>query len=229
MKIYSFSSKGNRFLNQDYFKNVVILKDISMHIVADGIGGYKYGELAAKIATDTFTDFIVQNIKNTSIENNINMAFVAANNAVIEESKKLKSKIGTTIAGVIINQNDIYAFWLGDVRIYLFRGNKQLFVSKDHSLINQMRNEEIVPIEKIDKYKHIITKSIPEKYFKDPVPIVKLNKEQNDTIIICSDGLHNNIDPCIFIEKKNVDLDKYLNEYSSKMNDNYTITLLKEK
>lgn len=229
MKIYSFSSKGNRILNQDYFKNIVILKDISMHIVADGMGGYEYGELAAKIATDTFTEFMVQNIKNNSIENNINMAFVAANNAVIEESKKLKSKIGTTIAGVIINQNDIYAFWLGDVRIYLFRGNKQFFVSKDHSLINQMRNEEIVPIEKIDRYKHIVTKSIPEKYFKDPVPIVKLNKEQNDTIIICSDGLHNNIDPGIFIEKKTVDLDKYLNEYSSKMNDNYTITLLKEK
>lgn len=229
MKIYSFSSKGNRTHNQDYYRNVVVSKDISMHIVADGMGGYEYGELAAKIATDTFADFILLNIKNTSIENNINMAFIAANNAVIEESKRLESKVGTTIAGVIINQNDIYAFWLGDVRIYLFRGNRELFVSIDHSLINQIRNKEIIPIEKIDKYKHIVTKSIPEKHFKDPVPIVKLNKEKNDTIIICSDGLHNYIDPCFLINKKDIDLDKYLNEFSSKIYDNYTITLLKEE
>jgi len=52
MTVYSCCGKGNRVTNEVYIRSVQFENNTSLHIVADGMGGYLYGEIAAQVATD---------------------------------------------------------------------------------------------------------------------------------------------------------------------------------
>ena len=58
MKVYSYTGKGNRETNEDYIKSESLSNNVSLHIIADGMGGYQYGEVAAQVATETIFQFI---------------------------------------------------------------------------------------------------------------------------------------------------------------------------
>lgn len=48
MKVFSYTGKGLRKTNEEYIKSEILSDGISLHIIADGMGGYKFGEVASK-------------------------------------------------------------------------------------------------------------------------------------------------------------------------------------
>lgn len=223
MKIYSFSGKGNREINEDYYANIEFCEHSSLHVIADGMGGYSYGEVAAQTAVSTIINYLSEKYQEPDIEKNIQESLFQANEQIRIKQKELHSKLGATIAGIYINQEIAYAFWLGDVQIFHFRNQELLFVSESHSLINDMKKNGIVSTKDIERYGNIVTKSLSGTIFEEEIKISHLKLERDDCICLCSDGLYHVIDPQLLMSLSNSELDERMKAYDASVEDNYTL------
>lgn len=223
MKIFSYTGKGLRKTNEDYIKSEILSDSISLHIVADGMGGYDYGEVASKTATEAIFQFLAESNIQGDIPALIQQAVEFANSQILTLRNQYHTKLGTTIAGVLIIDSAAYAFWLGDVQIQHFRDNKQLFISESHTLINEMKQNGPVSTKEIERYKHIVTKSLSGTLSDSHLPIVEIQLQQGDTICISSDGLYNSIAPASLILKTDKEIVDVFEGMKESNDDNFSI------
>lgn len=184
MKVFKYSNIGNREQNQDYLVSTKLGQDSSLHLVADGMGGYECGDIASKIVGDSYVYGLSRNM---SIED---ATREASNNIQIERRNLGVAKIGSTVAGVLICGMKATIFWAGDSRVYLFRNKEQLFQTEDHSILNELSRKKKLSFEERERYGHIITRSImgnPD----DMVDTCEMTLQEGDELLICSDGLYN--------------------------------------
>lgn len=189
--LYSFSNKGKRKSNQDYLISKLINPECSLHIVVDGMGGYEYGEMASKLVAENIYTYLstVKEINEKEIQKAVNKT----NLIIKQKSDDFGAKIGATLAGVIILKNTAFLFWVGDVKIIHIRNNELLFETHSHTLINQMIENGNV-INKIERYKHIVTRSISGKVKDGIIEYYISNLLTDDLVIIYSDGVSDILD-----------------------------------
>ena len=226
MKVYSYSGKGNREKNEDYIKSELLANDVSLHIVADGMGGHQFGEIASRVATEAIFQFITKNGIGGDMHSLIQQAVEYANEQIFSKQNQYHAKLGTTLAGILIIDSTAYAFWFGDVQIQHFRNNKQLFISESHSLINETKKNVIISAIEIEGSKHIVTRSLSGSPLDEPVPIVEIRLQQAETICISSDGLYNSINPASLIKNFDGGLDAQLQNLENNNEDNFSITII---
>ena len=184
MKVFKYSNIGNREQNQDYLVSTKLGQDSSLHLVADGMGGYECGDIASKIVGDSYVYGLSRNM---SIED---ATREASNNIQIERRNLGVAKIGSTVAGVLICGMKATIFWAGDSRVYLFRNKEQLFQTEDHSILNELSRKRKLSFEERERYGHIITRSIMGN-LDDMVDTCEMTLQEGDELLICSDGLYN--------------------------------------
>lgn len=223
MKIFSYTGKGLRKTNEDYIKSEILSDSISLHIVADGMGGYDHGEVASKTATEAIFHFLAESNIQGDIPALIQQAVEFANSQILTLRNQYHTKLGTTLAGVLIIDSIAYAFWLGDVQIQHFRDNKQLFISESHTLINEMKKNGPVSTKEIERYKHIVTKSLSGTPLESHPPIVEIQLQQGDTICISTDGLYNSVNPSTLIAYPDIEIDTKLMQLEVTNEDNFSI------
>ena len=227
MNTISYTNKGLRSKNEDCLLSEQLSPDISFHVVADGMGGYNHGEKAAKRVVDTLFDQISRMDFSAIVEESIISACEKANQKLREEGAKLSSKMGATFAAVLILKDKVFAFWMGDSRIYQYNeSNQLLFQSVDHSLINELRLSRKLTTSEIRKYDSIVTRSLTGEIMENPPQIEILQYSPKDKLILCSDGLHKQINLNAIIEMTQDDLLSYLASVESRMNDNYSIIII---
>ena len=179
-------------------------QDSSLHLVADGIGGYDCGDIASKIVGDSY---IYGLSRNMSIED----ATREASKNIYRERQNLGvAKMGSTVAGVLLCGMKAKIFWAGDSRVYLFRNKEQLFQTEDHSILNELSRKRKLSFEERKRYGHIITRSIMGNA-DDEVDTYEMTLEEGDELLICSDGIYNDcpIDYLIdTIREDRFDIDK---------------------
>lgn len=227
MRVYSYSGKGKRETNEDYIKSDTLFNNVSLHIVADGIGGYQFGEVASQIATESIFQFITEKDIEGDIHSLIQQAVEFANSHIRSKRNQYHAKLGTTLAGFLMIDNSAYAFWVGDVQIQHFRANKQLFISESHSLINDMQKNGVVSVKEIERYKHVVTRSLSGSPLDTPIPIVQIQLQQGDTICISSDGFYNSVNPATLIHNTDLTISKELDALNKINQDNFSIITLK--
>lgn len=194
--------------NEDSF---YVNDKFGIYIVADGIGGYKGGEIASKIATEFLGERMskeleslnfsniksnkcLQNEENTILEI-IKASILETNNKIIKDSlEKNLYNMGTTIVLAICFNNFFYLVNIGDSRGYIW-SNKEKRVeqlTEDDSLVNDMIKLGKISIEESrdHRLKNIITKYLGSPNFSKPT-IKKIKWANNDILILCSDGLTN--------------------------------------
>lgn len=227
MNIITYTSKGLRSVNEDFLLSEQLTPDISFHIIADGMGGYSHGDKAARIVVETLFSQINQMDFYDISEETIIVACERANLNLRDEGAKLSSKIGATFAAVLILKEKVFAFWMGDTRIYQYNENNQLlFQSEDHSLVNELRSTRKLSLREIEKYDSIVTRCLTSD-FQDVSPQIEvLRYTFSDKLIICSDGLYKQINLDAVLGKNKNDLMSYLYSIENEMNDNYSIIII---
>lgn len=170
-------------------------------VVADGMGGREMGEVASDLATNKFIKEISDSILNSPLEKEnikfseiISKAVEVANKEVWELSKKKSNQIGTTLVGAIIVDRHVYIVNVGDSRAYLVSKKAVSQITKDHSVVQEMLDGKMITKEQAKHHprKNIITKALGlEENVKADVFEVDMNQ---DTLMLCSDGLSNLID-----------------------------------
>lgn len=197
MKEIYFSHIGKRKENQDLVLSQPLNNNYHLYLVADGMGGYDNGAKASKIISESISTYL-SNAKTISKES-IQKAINKANLAIKQELKNSSSKMGATLAGIIIQENVAMCFWVGDVQILHLRDYKLKFKSKSHTLLNEIiKNGNITDPEKLVKYTHIVTRSVQGDVEKSKVNYKEITLQEKDILTISTDGVHNIISPLQF-------------------------------
>lgn len=197
MQVISFSEKGHRVKNEDFILSEIWDENTSLHLIADGMGGYEHGEIAAETVAREMNRFLKENLSGyTMVHLIIQDAVNHANLALLRLRNEYKAQMGTTIAGILFINEQVYCFWLGDVRIYHLREKRIIFQSKDHSLVNELMEQgRLFEHEEILRLRHIVSKAVlGETGELIPDRHVINDLSENDILIVCSDGMHNVVD-----------------------------------
>lgn len=197
MEVYFQSDIGKRRKsNQDYTATFTNQKNQLLALLADGLGGHQAGDIASRQAVEeigiaweatTIDDsekavqWFLQHIQQT-------------NQRIFEkgQSQPTLSGMGTTLEVVTLLDNHLALAHVGDSRIYLFREQRLIALTEDHSLVNALLKSGEITQEMAENHprKNIITRSLgmPGSLEVD-VAIHRI--EDHDQLLLCSDGLTN--------------------------------------
>ncbi len=221
MNIISHTGIGARKENQDIILISELQNDMSLYLVVDGMGGYENGYEAAKIIIENIDSYLKTCKEITSTE--IDIALKKANLAIKQFNEATSSKSGATLGGIIRSADKSLIFWLGDVTICLFEDENILYKSKAHSLINSLvESGKVLTTDNINKYKHIVTKSISGKREIIEKGFFEISNNDYDKFLICSDGVTDTISYNDFVKVNVNDLNAVLKDKSK---DNYSYIL----
>ena len=188
-----------RELNQDYYYISPLEEELKLYILADGMGGYKGGEVASNLATNAAKEYVYQNFEKIEKEKNeilklVKEAILYANKVVYEKSKELKELegMGTTLEICLIYNNKAYIGHIGDSRVYRLRKGIMRRLTKDHSYVQQLIEDGKITREEANTHpkKNMLTKALGCMPYVEP-DIRARNIEKSDIFMMCSDGLTN--------------------------------------
>lgn len=189
----------SRQLNQDYYYIPSPEEEIKLYILADGMGGYKGGEIASSLATESVRQYIHNNFSETEKQKDgilklIKDAIIYANMVVYEKSKEIKELegMGTTLEVCLIYNRKAYIGHIGDSRIYRIRKGVMRRLTKDHSYVQQLVEDGKITREEANDHpkKNMLIKALGCTPYVEP-DIRARNIEKEDILVICSDGLTN--------------------------------------
>lgn len=197
MEVYFQSDIGKRRKsNQDYTATFTNQKNQLLALLADGMGGHQAGDIASRQAVEE----IGIAWEATTIDDSEKAVqwflqhIQQANQRIFEkgQSQPTLSGMGTTLEVVTILDNHLALAHVGDSRIYLFREQRLIALTEDHSLVNALLKSGEITQEMAQNHprKNIITRSLgmPGSLEVD-VAIHKI--EDHDQLLLCSDGLTN--------------------------------------
>ena len=140
MTVFAYSGVGGRKVNQDFLAYATMDNKHAVFIVADGMGGYSHGEIAAQVAASAVKDYVEENYKSLEPEVLLREAVAFANESISIKRIALHAKqMGTVIVVAYVCDNTAWIAWVGDSRVYVMRDGKPIFQTEDHSLINELR------------------------------------------------------------------------------------------
>ena len=229
-----------REINQDYYYISEENEEPRLYILADGMGGYKGGEIASKLATESAKKYIQSNFCNIIKEKEeilklIESAVEYANMVVYEKSKEDANLegMGTTLEICLIYNNKAYIGHVGDSRIYRIRKNIIRKLTKDHSYVQKLVEDKKITRDEAKTHpkKNMLIKALGCTPYVEP-DIRARNFEKGDIFIICSDGLTNMVEEKRIYELINEDFnsaaDKLINEANQAGGyDNITVIIIK--
>ena len=191
------SDKGlKRALNEDsacYLER----QNFKIYVVADGMGGHNAGEVASKMATDYIVRYIDENYSSEEDKATlISKAIKAANEEIFTFSKtndKLNG-MGTTVTAGLMTPQNIYIANVGDSCCMAFKNGELKKITKDHSLVQELLDSgTISELEAINHpKKNIITRALGTSSDVN-VDVFKIEADEYDLFMLCSDGLTNEI------------------------------------
>jgi serine/threonine protein phosphatase PrpC len=166
------------------------------------MGGAAGGEVASRMAANAFLKALTPADDDTprtaTPGHRIAAAIHAANQAVYQLSRKSPELrgMGTTLVALLLDPNShaarpsLIVAHVGDSRCYVFRHDRLLRLTQDHSLVEeQLRMGQITQFE-ADNHpmRNIITRAVGSQGSVDP-EVTQLNPERGDIFLLASDGL----------------------------------------
>jgi protein phosphatase len=159
-------------------------------VVADGMGGAQAGEVASKTAAEAFD----RDLPAGSPEPFLRETIETANRQIHELAGADPSRagMGTTITAAIVDSEseEVAVGHVGDSRAYRLRGGKLEQLTRDHSLVEEMRRKGQLTDEQAEDHpqRSIITRALgPEPEVE--VDVQTVPAAPGDVFLICSDGL----------------------------------------
>ena len=166
-----------------------------LFVVADGMGGAQAGEVASKAAAESFAGELPQAPPERLLEETIE----AANRTIHELARKDPELAGmgttTTAAIVDLEAEEVAIGHVGDSRAYRLRGGKFEQLTRDHSLVEEMRRKGQLTDAQAEDHpqRSIITRALgPEPEVQ--VDVQTVPAQDGDVFLICSDGLTTMLD-----------------------------------
>jgi len=186
----------SRSLNEDSWSWVQLGDDTHLCVVADGMGGHEAGEVASSLAVETicrearemFED--IDDIHPDKLEELLVHSFQEANNTVKGLAEERHNDMGTTMVAMLISGSTGVVANVGDSRAYRLRGDGLEQISKDHSLVARMVEQNRLSAEEARTHPHsnILLRTVGTERNVE-IDAFQVDLEAGDRLLLCSDGL----------------------------------------
>ena len=199
LKSFDFASESNigcvREENQDAEGHFFGING-ELFIVCDGMGGTDLGKIAAEIAVETISSIIMMEWIDNPTEL-IEKALRKANQRIYNYSLKVGKTAGTTVALMLVRNVKVWYAHVGDSRIYYRSGERFFALTTDHSVVQKMVDDNLITPEEALTHpkRNIVTKALGLEFSVEAdISSEPLLPADNDIVLLCSDGLTNELD-----------------------------------
>lgn len=177
---------------------VLIDQNLSLCVLADGMGGYNAGEVASDMAVHGMRDEMARLLGSrgpadeSGVARAMMMASRATNSAVFDASRSNPefAGMGTTLVMALFGGSKIWVGHIGDSRAYRLREGRLERISKDHSLLQEQLDAGLITPEEaaVSLQRNLVTRAMGVE------PEVELEVHghewhSGDVVLLCSDGL----------------------------------------
>ncbi len=202
-----FSSRTDKGLvrggNEDAFGT---LPEDGMVVVADGMGGYRAGEVASQIAVDTTLRHLHKSLDGQpTLEQSLREAEQAMEEANLaiwraaDAAPEIKGMGTTVVMGMFLDWKLAFA-WVGDSRLYRMRKGRLTQLTTDHTLV-----QELVTQGMFDSISEAVQAGVGDNVLtralgaEGPVPVGLDSVEVavDDLFMFCTDGLNHMVDDTV--------------------------------
>lgn len=173
-------------------------------LVADGIGGARFGDLASQLAIETVLeaarDATSWVMRYTDMDAQEMRQRVAAYVERIQEAFDQHARqvpdareMGTTLTGLYVLPPHAIVTWIGDSRGYLYRQHSLTQITRDHTLA-QALEEAGADRQGVRRFGNILINGLGASRNKVDVDVQHLHLEYGDRLLVCTDGLSDMVD-----------------------------------
>ena len=199
----SFSYEGGRDYNEDAVDDCEAFGSVRMFMLADGAGGHGGGGVAAQTAVAAAkSEFMALPVFSPDT---LRRCMDGADHAIRikQKSDSRLTRMASTFVAFVVS----YKRWqllmgnLGDSRCYVFRGDRVIAQSYDHSLVQSLIDAGLYPAEKMRQHpkRNVLyaslganDESLPPYVTETPIDL-----QAGDGILLCSDGVWELLDDAV--------------------------------
>jgi serine/threonine protein phosphatase PrpC len=162
-------------------------------VLADGVGGMQMGEVASRLAVETAIKIFREAPGEPSPQQILTQMFNEANRAVYDRGMENQGKyrMATTLAAVVLRNNEIVVGNVGDSRVYLVRKATIKQLSTDHTYTGMQQKFGLISEQeaKTSENRSILTRSVGNE-MAIRVDVESATAFRGDKVVLCSDGLY---------------------------------------
>ncbi|MDR1604083.1 MAG: protein phosphatase 2C domain-containing protein [Gracilibacteraceae bacterium] len=189
MEYFYVSETGSvRQNNEDSF---LLLPETGLFAVADGMGGHNAGEVASALAVETLEReaATLPGLTDAELTGWLETAVREANRRIRAESRhKGRNGMGTTLTAFIAGREQAVFAHVGDSRAYLFRQGDVTQLTRDHSVVEDLRQKGVLTAEEAARHpdRHVLSRAL------SGAPVAPdcfaLELMAGDALLLCTDG-----------------------------------------
>jgi protein phosphatase len=178
--------------------------DIGLVVLADGMGGYKAGEVASGIAVRTVLTLIKEGVDREDLAQRDEASGLSRSGILLRDAIQRANKViyqtaktqancegmGTTVVAGLFFDDKLTIAHVGDSRMYRFRDGKLEQVTHDHSLLQELVARGFYTPEEAQRAssKNYVTRALGVEPAVE-VEISEVAACKDDLYLLCSDGL----------------------------------------
>lgn len=201
MSLSAVSLQGQREQQQDSYVYRQ-LPDRTIAIVCDGMGGLTGGEIASKHAAELLAQDLEMVDINADMHEFFRYELEKLDDAVydLRGADGRRMGAGTTIVAILVFDNQLYWFSVGDSKLFYTRGREMRCFTRAHNfslcLEEKWKNQEISEAEyrreteRGDQLISYLGMGMAEMYDGNCSPFVV---QQGDRLLLCTDGLYRSL------------------------------------
>lgn len=192
--------------NEDAF---LVNEELSLVVVADGMGGHAGGQHASSLAVNTVEEMIGELAMPTRADGG-HVDPVDTLRAGIDEAVRLAGRrihgwavehpefrgMGTTVVVALLHGGNAYIAHVGDSRMYLLRDGTIEQITDDHSVVAQSIRDGVLTEEQARSHRmrNVITRALGVNAEVE-VDVQVRAVRRNDRLLLCTDGLSGKVEP----------------------------------
>ncbi|MEJ2602000.1 MAG: Stp1/IreP family PP2C-type Ser/Thr phosphatase [Gammaproteobacteria bacterium] len=178
--------------------------DVGLMVLADGMGGYNAGEVAAGIAVKTVYELVTEAADRehrgeTEPTSGLMRQSIVLRDAVTRANKVIYQTahsqpdcegMGTTLVACLFHDNRVSVAHVGDSRAYRLRADQFQQLTLDHSLLQELVDRGFYSPEEAQRStnRNYVTRALGVEPAVE-VEIQEYDVEKDDVYLLCSDGL----------------------------------------
>lgn len=169
-----------------------------LYIIADGMGGHQFGEVASNAAIRTVAGYVLRKfhsylfqIKTDTMDESFQEIMLAAVSEAQRAIQREAPGSGTTLTAALVLGQQITVAHVGDSRAYFVYPDGRIeAITRDHSLVKRLEELGHISPEEAENYPHrnVLYRALGQGEILEP-DIFTVAFPQPASLMICSDGL----------------------------------------
>lgn len=189
-------------------------------LVADGMGGHAGGERASRLAVNTVTTYLLNNMRwffrlhedpQDDFLDDLKSALDQCQSRVSAEAERVPARagMGTTVTMAYVVWPRLYVVHVGDSRCYLLRKSGLKQVTRDHTVAQQFVEGGVLDPEDAEKsrWSNVLWNVVGGSSNELTPEVYKIELAIGDTLLLCTDGLNKHVPDGQISELLNADVD----------------------